>query len=124
MDATNDATTWLSDIAIRMATSQSDLASKETLKCDVAMETVQCELLAMLDVWTGFPSIFVEYYGPVKVRRKFAYLVSKYKFNIMCCDHCHCPASFTYFVWQKGFFHPFPLTVGIRSTLISLLSLL
>ena len=30
-----------------------------------------------------------------------------------CCDHCHCPAPFTYFVWKKGNFHPFPLTVGI-----------
>ena len=30
-----------------------------------------------------------------------------------CRDHCHCPAPFTYSVWQKGYFHPFPLTVGI-----------
>ena len=28
-----------------------------------------------------------------------------------CCDHC--PAPFSYFVRQKGYFHPFPLTVGI-----------
>ena len=28
--------------------------------------------------------------------------------------NCHCPAPFTYLVWQKGYFHPFPLTVGIQ----------
>ena len=46
-------------------------------------------------------------------------------FILLCrdhCDHCLCPALFTYFVWQKGYFHPFPLTVGIWNTLISLLS--
>ena len=30
-----------------------------------------------------------------------------------CHDQCHCPTPFTYFVRQKGYFHPFPLTVGI-----------
>ena len=39
-----------------------------------------------------------------------------------CRDHCHCPAPFTYFVWQKGYFQPFPLTVGIQNPLVSLLS--
>ena len=33
-----------------------------------------------------------------------------------------CPAPFTYSVWQKGYFHPIPLTVGIRNPHISLLS--
>ena len=31
---------------------------------------------------------------------------------LTCRDHCHCPAPFTYFVWQKGYFHPFPLCCG------------
>ena len=39
-----------------------------------------------------------------------------------CCDHC--PAPFPYFVRQKGYFHLFPLTVGILSTLNFILSLL
>ena len=30
-----------------------------------------------------------------------------------CHDPCHCPAPFTYFGWQKGYFQPFPFTVGI-----------
>ena len=96
LEATSDATIWLSDIAMlgsQTATALSDLALKETLKkcdvametltkcdvamamslskCNFAMETVQCELLAMLDVGSGFPSIFVESFGPVKVRVKF-----------------------------------------------------
>ena len=29
----------------------------------------------------------------------------------LCRDHC--PAPFSYIVWQKGYFHLFPLTVGI-----------
>ena len=37
-----------------------------------------------------------------------------------CCDHC--PAPFPYFVWQKGYFHPFPLTMGILFPLILILS--
>ena len=37
-----------------------------------------------------------------------------------CRDHCHAP--FSYSVRQKGYFHGFPLTVGISSPLISLLS--
>ena len=37
-----------------------------------------------------------------------------------CCDHC--PAPFSFSVRQKGYFHPFPLTVGISSPLTSLLS--
>ena len=40
----------------------------------------------------------------------------------VCSDHC--PAPFSYSVRQKGYFHPFPLTVGILSPLISLLSCL
>ena len=39
-----------------------------------------------------------------------------------CRDHCHCPALFTYSVCQKGYFPPFPLTMGISNLLISLLS--
>ena len=34
-------------------------------------------------------------------------------FVCQCRDHFHCPAPFAYFVWQKGYFHPLPLTVGI-----------
>ena len=34
----------------------------------------------------------------------------------------HCPAPFSYSVWQKGYFHPYPLTLGVLSPLISLLS--
>ena len=40
----------------------------------------------------------------------------------MCRDYCYCHAPFTYSVWQKGYFHLFPLTVGIWNLLISLLS--
>ena len=32
------------------------------------------------------------------------------------------PSFYLYSVWQKGYFQPFPLTVGIRNLLISLLS--
>ena len=31
-----------------------------------------------------------------------------------CRNHCHRPAPFTYSVWQKGYSHPFPLTVGLK----------
>ena len=41
-----------------------------------------------------------------------------------CRDHCHCPAPFTYFVWKNGYFHPFLLTMGISTPLISLLACL
>ena len=37
-------------------------------------------------------------------------------------SYIQCPTPFPYFVWQKGYFHLFPLTVGISSPLISLLS--
>ena len=36
-----------------------------------------------------------------------------------CRDHC--PAPLSYFVWQKGYYNPFPLTVGILSPLIFIL---
>ena len=29
-----------------------------------------------------------------------------------------CPAPFNYIVWQKGYFHPFPLTVGLFGLLV------
>ena len=35
---------------------------------------------------------------------------------------CHCPTPFTNFVWQQGYCHPCPLTVGVLSTLIFILS--
>ena len=38
---------------------------------------------------------------------------SKYGTVGICCDPIVGPALFTYIVWQKGYFHPFPLTVGI-----------
>ena len=41
-----------------------------------------------------------------------------------CCDHCHCPAPYTYCVWQKGYFHPFPLIVGFQNPLIFLITFL
>ena len=34
------------------------------------------------------------------------------------------PAPFTYFVWQRGIFHPFPLSVGILSPLKFIIMLL
>ena len=33
-----------------------------------------------------------------------------------CHDPVDGPAPFTYIVWQKGYFHPFPLTVGVFLT--------
>ena len=42
----------------------------------------------------------------------------------MCSDPDVGPAPFTYFVWQKGSFHPFPLTVGILSSLNFIIMLL
>ena len=40
-------------------------------------------------------------------------------FILTCRDYC--PLLFSYFVWQKGYFHPFPHTVGILSPLIFIL---
>ena len=37
-------------------------------------------------------------------------------------NHRHCPTPFTYSIWQKGYFHPFPLTVGIQDPLVFLSS--
>ena len=39
-----------------------------------------------------------------------------------CCDNC--PAPFSYIVWQKVYFHLFPLFVGTLSLLFHLLSCL
>ena len=63
--------------------------------------------------------IEVEETGPITERDRFETCFKEWKMGEGCVIwRCHDPvSSFTYIVWQKGYFHLFPLAVGILSPL-------
>ena len=51
-------------------------------------------------------------------RHPSIFILNKHYFVVTLLWSLVVNTLFAYFVWQKGYFHPFPLTVGISSPLI------